>query len=422
MAGTGLMMSGIDADLAHQQGLSPQRLERVLRYLNNLIEEGKLPHYAISIERRGAVVLEAFAGKTRLNEGMPVDQDTVFRIYSMSKPMTTIAALSLYEEGAFQLDYPISRFLPEFANQRVYDGHGIKASDCLPVDRPLTIRDLLTHTSGITSHRNFGYLESCYADQELLSVDTPFSLREAVERISQLPLCFQPGRRWKYGLSTDVLGRVLEVISGKSLDQFLQDRIFNPLGMTGTGFFLQSDNSEVFAKDYCLDHRQHITPSEQGGQNQFLERPVYLSGGGGLVSTLRDYKKFIAVLQQRLDRNVVDIIAPKTLGLMTTNHLPGDLATMGQPSFMETTTRGIGFGFNVSILIDPIEAEIIGTPGEFGWGGLASTFFFVDPIEDMSVIFLTQVTPSSSLPIRRPLRTLVYQAITDPVFCEYRTV
>jgi len=407
------MTGGINAAAARDVGFSPRRLRRVLGYLNALNESGELPHYAVSIERRGMTVLEAFVGKTRLDGGTPIGPDTVFRIFSMTKPITTVAAMSIYEEGAFQLDSPISRFLPEFRDQRVYEGRGITDPECSPVDRPVTIRDLLTHTSGITSHRNTGYLENCYAQQDLLSVDSAIPLAEAAARIGRLPLCFQPGRRWKYGLSTDVLGRVLEVVTERPLDEILRSRVFAPLGMKSTGFFVQSGDPSALTENYQLDARRRARPLADTIPGQFLEKPVYMSGGGGLVSTLEDYRKFISALRGQIDWQAVDIIAPKTLRLMTANQLPGDLAAMGQPSFMETTTEGIGFGFNLSVLIDPVEAKIIGTPGEFGWGGLASTFFFVDPVEELSFLFLTQVAPSNMLPIRRPLRTLLYQAIME---------
>ncbi len=407
------MTGGINAGAAREAGFSPRRLQRVLDYLDALRGAGELPHYAISVERRGTTVLEAFSGRTRLDGGAAVGPDTVFRIFSMTKPITAVAAMSIYEEGAFQLDAPISRFLPEFCDQRVYEGRGISDSECSPADRPVTIRDLLTHTSGITSHRNTGYLETCYAQQNLRSVDSPIPLAEAAARIGRLPLCFQPGRRWKYGLSTDVLGRVLEVVTGQPLDEILHNRVFAPLGMKNTGFFVQGGDPSALAENYQLDAQRRARPFADALSGQFLERPVYMSGGGGLVSTLDNYKKFVSVLRGQVDWEEADIISPKTLRLMTANQLPGDLAAMGQPSFMETTTEGIGFGFNLSVLIDPIEAKIIGTPGEFGWGGLASTFFFVDPAESLSFLFLTQVAPSNTLPVRRPLRTLLYQAMME---------
>lgn len=408
------MTGTVRAEAAKDVGMSPPRLARIPDYLDRLIARQMLPHYAISIERRGTVVLERYSGQNDDADGIPILPSSAFRIYSMTKPVTTVAALSIYEEGAFQLDQPVCSFLPEFSDQRVYTGTGDSVDECTPASRPITIRDLLTHTSGITSHRNTGYVEKCYAEEDLLSVDSPISLEEAVSRLADLPLCFQPGRRWKYGLSTDVLGRILEVIANQPLDEILKRRVLDPLGMTSTGFFVADDGESRLACNYSLDERGRVAPCPDAWPKQFREHPVYLSGGGGLVSTLDDYKRFVALLRGGGNSDQADILAPKTLALMTSNHLPGDLAAMGQPSFMETTTEGIGFGFNVAVMIDPIEAKIIGTPGEYGWGGLASTFFFIDPTEELSVVFMTQVTPSSAVPIRRPLRTLVYQSIVDP--------
>lgn len=405
------MTTGIRKGAALASGVSPARLARLGTYLDRLLADRRIPHYAISIERHGRTVMETCGGTLGAASSRPVTPQTMFRIYSMTKPVVAVAALSMFEEAAFQLDQPVHTILPEFADMTVYCGNGFAREDCRPATRPVTIHDLLTHTSGLTGHRNMGELEAHYDALGLRSVDSRITLGETVTRLADLPLSFDPGQRWKYGLSTDVLGRVLEVVAGQPLDQVLQTRVFDPLGMSDTGFFVAEAAQDRFAQGCQPDADGRAVPLADAWPGQFLERPVYLGGGGGLVSSLGDYRRFTDFLRGLNRGGAEPILSRKSIELMTRNHLSGDIAAMGQPSFVETSTEGVGFGLGLAVLIGPIEAKNIGSAGEFGWGGLASTFFFVDPVEELSLVFMTQLAPSSALAIRRPIRTLIYQSL-----------
>jgi len=234
-----------------------------------------------------------------------------------------------------------------------------------------------------------------------------------VDRLAEIPLEFEPGSRWEYSVSFDVLGRLVEVVSGKPLDVFLKDQIFDPLGMVDTGFFVPENKHGRFVSLYQCTPQDRLMLMESAVGSPLTDPVETLSGGGGLVSTLKDFFRFTEMLRNRGTLEDHRLLGTKSVELMTMNHLPGDLADMGQPTFCETTYEGIGFGLGMSVVIDPAKAKILGTPGEYAWGGYASTAFWVDPKEDMTVIFLTQLIPSSAYPIRRELRVLAYQALVD---------
>ncbi|MEZ5911683.1 MAG: serine hydrolase domain-containing protein [Paracoccaceae bacterium] len=330
-------------------------------------------------------------------------------MYSMTKPVTSLALLMLYEEGAFQLDQPVADFLPAFANPRVWKGQGHALDATEPARRAITIHDLLTHQAGIV----YGDPQGNALERALSASGLDFdggiaTMAEAVEVLAGLPLAFHPGERWFYGLSTDVLGRLIEVISGQTLGTFLKAHILDPLGMVDTGFSVPDDKLGRLATLYERAGKGFAPSAKQDR----CRAPVTLeSGGGGLVSTMADYQRFANMLLRRGAHEGGRLLGRKTFDLMVSNHMGGDLASRGQAHFSETTFEGVGFGLGMSVMLDPARAKIVGSPGEFAWGGMASTAFWVDPVEEMTVILMTQLIPSSAYTLRRQLRVLSYQAL-----------
>lgn len=394
--------------------LSSERLERIDGWMRRLVGDGKLPGLQVMVMRGGHIAWQREHGLADIARGTPMVPGTIVRIYSMTKPLTSVAVMMLYEEGHFQLDDPVTRYLPCFANMRVFTGGMQGRIDTVPAERDITFRDLLTHTSGLT----YGFMESTLVDALYRERGVDFqtsakSLAEVVEIAASLPLLSQPGAEWNYSIATDVLGHLVAVISGLPFGDFLRERVIAPLGMVDTDFHIAPDSVGRFASNYArgpdglpklIDdavHGPYATP-----------RPI-ASGGGGLVGTAADYMRFCRFMLNRGELDGVRLLGPKTVELMTMNHLPGDLAQMGQPRFSESPYDGIGFGLGFSVMLDPAKAQILGTPGEYAWGGAASTAFWIDPDENMAVVLLTQLTPSSTYPIRRELRVLTYQAIID---------
>ena len=393
-------------------GLSTPRLARVTRWMRRWVDSGRLPGLLVAIVRDDRLAWFESFGWRDVETTRPVEPDTIYRVYSMTKPITTVAALMLYEEGHFQLDDPVAKFIPAFAGTRVFDSGDAEAFTTVPLARPITVHDLMVHTSGLT----YGFQHEHAVDALYRSCGVEFNanlgpLAELVEATAAQPLVFQPGTRWNYSVSTDVLGRLIEVWSGVALDTYFKERIFRPLGMRDTGFHVRDGQAHRLASNYVLADNGGLELADCPTASRFLEPAVTLSGGGGLVSTAADYLRFMRMLRGRGTLENTRLLGRKSVELMTTNHLPGDLADMGRPRFSEMPFAGVGFGLGVSVLLDPARARILGSPGEYAWGGLASTSFWVDPAEDMMVLLLTQLMPSSAWPIRRELRTLTYQAL-----------
>lgn len=392
-------------------GLCPNRLQRITDHLKAYVDDGRLPGWQVLVARGGHVALRTEYGARDVEAGTPVTEDTIFRIHSMSKPITSVALMTLYEHGAFQLDEPIGRFIPELGALQVFAGGDAESFETVPTERSVTIRDLLTHTAGFT----YGFMHAHPVDALYRARDiSGGSLADMVERLARIPLQFQPGTRWNYSVATDILGHLIERISGEDLDDFLARSIFEPLGMQDTGFWVPQRAVGRFA---CCYQR---TPDgfrlqDAATTSPYLRRPTFLSGGGGLVSTSADYLRFCQMLLGGGKLDGTRILGPRTLDLMRRNHLPtgGDLSSMGQAVFSETRYDGIGFGLGWSVVLDPARAQVSGNPGELAWGGMASTAFWIDPAEDLAVIFMTQLLPSSAYPVRRYLRSLVYQALVD---------
>lgn len=394
-------------------GLSGDKLAQVDRWMDRLVADGKLPGLSVTVTRRGRVAYTRCTGQSDLARGTPMAADTLVRIYSMTKPLTSVAIMMLYEEGRFQLDDPISRFLPYFANQRVFAGGNRGKMDTVPAARDITFRDLLTHTSGLT----YGFMQATLVDAAYRDNGVDFqtadaTLGEVVERAAALPLLAQPGAEWNYSIATDVLGHLVAVISGQSFDSFLQERVICPLGMTDTSFVVPPEKLSRFAANY-VPGADGLALLDDPATSRFLLPGKICSGGGGLVSTVGDYLRFCQMMLNKGALEGTRLLGRKTVELMTSNHLRGDMAAMGQPRFSESSYEGVGFGLGFSVMLDPARAQVLGTAGEYAWGGAASTAFWIDPAEEMSVVLLTQLTPSSTHPIRRELRVLTYQAIID---------
>ena len=415
---------GMDVEDPGKVGLSAERLDRIGPYFaQRYVEAGTLPGVLSAVARRGQLVHLEASGLRDVERGVPMTEDTIFRLYSMTKPITSVALMSLYEQGAFQLDDPVGNFLPELADLSVHVAGGGRQA----AEGPITVQHLLTHTSGLT----YGFLnetdvDALYREQRIGGLESVGDLASMVTALGDLPLLFEPGTKWNYSVSTDVCGRLVEVLSGMSLDAFFSERIFEPLGMVDTGFAVPAGQQDRFAACYiphqgaglgrAVDHRAaSLHRIDDPTTSPYLQTPAFLSGGGGLVGTAADYLRFATMLLNKGELDGTRILGRKTVEFMTTNHLPtgGDLTSMGRSRFSETSYDGIGFGLGFSVMLDPARAHVIGSPGEFAWGGAASTMFWVDPQEELIAMLLTQLIPSSTYPIRREMKALTYQALVD---------
>jgi CubicO group peptidase (beta-lactamase class C family) len=397
-------------------GFDADRLARIDTQLARYVDDGRLPGWLVLVARDGQIAHLATYGQRDVEAGLPVETDTLFRIYSMTKPITSVAAMMLYEEGAFELKDPVSRFLPSFADLRVYTQGSALKPQTEPATEPVRVWHLLTHTSGLT----YGFHHTHPVDAMYRAAGYEWGsppgvdLAAACDAWASLPLVFQPGTEWNYGVSTDVLGRLVEVLSGQTLDQFFRERIFEPLGMNETAFSVGSADVDRLAALYIPGPGGAAIRMDAMG-DLAKATPDLLSGGGGLVSTAADYHRFTQMLLRGGELDGVRLLGPRTVDYMTDNHLPGgaDLEQVGRPLFAETTFDGVGFGLGFSVVMNPVANKVLSNAGEFAWGGAASTAFWVDPVDDITCVFLTQLLPSSTYPIRSELKTLVYQALID---------
>lgn len=399
-------------------GFSPDRLARLDRFITEkYLQTGRMPCAQVVISRHGEIVHEFVGGKRDLARGLASEADTIFRIYSMTKPITSIAFMMLVEEGKVALDDPVHRFIPEWANLGVFSAGVTGGFLTRPVARPMQMVDLLRHTSGLTyGFQNRTNVDAAYRKAGVGEIGSTLPLDDMIATLGTLPLEFSPGEAWNYSVSTDVLGYLVGKISGIPFEQFLQERIFAPLGMTDTGFQVPDGQGGRFASCYNATPKGGLDLQDDATKSDYLRPPSLVSGGGGLVSTAADYMKFCQMLLDRGACGEHHLIAPKTLDLMTVNHLPDgkDLTQLSRSLFSEATNAGVGFGLGFAVVQDAPRTLVPCSDGEFYWGGAASTAFWVDPAEDLSVVFMTQVLPSSAYPIRRELRTLVYSALVEP--------
>ena len=397
-------------------GFDPDRLAHIDRHFQSYIDDGRLTGWQVAVTRHGKLVHHSTAGQRHREDDVAWSHDTIVRLYSMTKPITSVAAMMLYEEGAFELKDPVSKFIPSYADARVYRGGSAFKPLTEPLIEPMRIWHLLTHTSGLTYGFHHQHVTDALYRTAGFEWGQPMGmdLEGACDAWAALPLAFQPGSEWNYGVSTDVLGRVVEVISGQSLAEFFAERIFGPLGMTETGFHVPEDQTDRVARLYGPHPASgEAVPSPL--DYIVSAPPTMLSGGGGLWGTAADYLRFTQMLLGRGELDGTRLLGSRTVDYMTQNHLPGgaDLEAFGRPLFAETSFDGVGFGLGFSVLMDAAANKVLSSPGEYAWGGAASTAFWCDPHEDLAVVFLTQLLPSSTHPIRPQLKQLVYQALVD---------
>jgi CubicO group peptidase (beta-lactamase class C family) len=400
----------VDPDAA---GLDAARLERITDHLTRrYIEPGKIAGCQTLVARHGAVGYFSSLGSMDLERGKPVADDAIWRIYSMTKPIAGVALMTLYEQGHFQLADPIDRFIPEWKGLKVREGDAL-----VEPQRPMSVRDALMHTTGL----GWGVDGPLDVSRFLTAMweargGTEGTLQKMVERLADQPLVFHPGTRWLYGLSTDVVGHLVEVISGQRFDDYLRAEVFEPLGMRDTGFFVPVEDAPRLAASYTRRRDKTLRLLDDPATSGYLARPNFLSGGGGMVSTVEDYARFCQMLLNGGELDGVRVLGRKTVELMTLNHLPPghDLSSMVVPgTYGETQFDGVGFGLTMAVGFGPVAMQSIGSAGEFYWGGAASTIFWVDPAEDLFAVFMTQLVPSGSFNFRGQLKALVYPAIAD---------
>jgi CubicO group peptidase (beta-lactamase class C family) len=409
-------------------GMSKAGFDRIERHLKSrYIDAGRFPGTQLVVYRRGKLVHSAVQGFADIERKALMKNDTIFRIYSMTKPITSVAFMMLLEEGRVALDDPVSRYIPEWKNLGVFQAGTAPAFLTRPPSRPMLIVDLLRHTSGLTyGFQQRSNVDAAYREMKIGEVEKAGTLQSMIEDLAKIPLEFSPGEAWNYSVSTDVIGYLIGKISDRPFEQFLKERIFEPLDMQDTDFFVPPDKAHRLAACYSASPQGAIVfhaGERQAGLNlqddptnsSFLSPPSFISGGGGLCSTAADYLTFCRALLNGGELAGVRLIGPKTLALMTSNHLPGGrtLPEMSRSLFSEATYNGIGYGLGVSVTLDPAQTLIPGSAGEYAWGGAATTSFWIDPAEELIAIFMTQVLPSTAYPIRRELRTMVYAGITD---------
>jgi CubicO group peptidase (beta-lactamase class C family) len=402
---------------ATTSGLSPERLKRIDRFFHETyVDTGKLPGAVTLVARHGEVEHFGAVGKADVERGTPLATDTIFRIYSMTKPLTSVAFMMLVEEGKIALDDPVEAYIPAWKDLGVFVAGIPPQCATERTGRPMQMVDLLRHTSGLTyGFQSRTNVDAAYRKAGIGEVATRGTLAEFIDQLSRLPLEFSPGEAWNYSVSTDVLGYLVEIVSGMPFQDFLRTRILEPLGMTDTDFQVAPDKASRFAACYNRGPEGVLTLQDDPTTSSYLAPPTFYSGGGGLVSTAADYLKFCQMLLNGGQANGQRFLSRKTIALMTANHLPGgqDLTQLSVSLFSEATNAGIGFGLGFAVNIDPAKVLLPGSVGEYYWGGAASTAFWIDPAEDLVVVFMTQLLPSSTYPIRRQLRTLVYSAFDD---------
>jgi CubicO group peptidase (beta-lactamase class C family) len=413
MATTVLSDAEVDADRA---GMHAGRLERITEHFDqNFVQTGKIAGCQITVVRRGQLAYYRSLGLRDRERDLPLTDDTIFRLYSMTKPIASIALMQLYERGLFQLVDPVHRYIPEWRTLEVGEVQDDGSINLVKPERPMNVRDVLMHMTGLAGGLFPGNpIDAAYAEA-LSTRKEGMTLEGVTQLLAELPLKFHPGTHWNYGLSTDIVGRLVEILSGLPFDEYLRREIFEPLGMVDTGFVVPESSADRFAA--CYQYRPANTPSlmDDPETSVYRRQRSYLSGAGGLVGTTADYVAFCRMLAGRGQLDGVRVLGRKTLELMTVNHLPGgvtlqDLALGG---FGEAGFDGVGFGLGFAVGQGPAATTMAGSAGDFYWGGAASTAFWIDPAEDLFCVFMTQLFPSMAYPFRAQLRALVYQAIDD---------
>jgi CubicO group peptidase (beta-lactamase class C family) len=409
-------------------GMSRAALDRIDDHLKRrYIDANRFPGTQLVVYRRGQVVHSSVQGFADLERKAPMKDDTIFRIYSMTKPITSVAFMMLVEQGLVALDEPVHKYIPEWKNLGVFQAGTAPAFVTRPPARPMQIVDLLRHTSGLTyGFQQRSNVDAAYRDNQIGTIELAGTLDSMIAALAKIPLEFSPGEAWNYSVSTDVIGYLVGKISGIPFERFLKERIFDPLGMADTDFYVPAEKAHRLAACYNATvsgmmavhspgAKSALSLQDDPATSPYRSPPSLISGGGGLCSTAADYLTFCRALLNGGELDGVRLIGPKTLALMTANHLPGnrDLPEMSRSMFAEATYSGVGFGLGFSVTMNPAKTLVPGSPGEYAWGGAATTSFWIDPAEELITIFMTQVIPSSAYPVRRELRTMVYAAITN---------
>ena len=402
-------------------GFDASRLGRIAQHFQqHYIDPGKIAGCQMVVGRHGALAYHASLGLRDRERNVPLGDDTIFRIYSMTKPLTSIALMQLFEQGRFQLDDPVARFVPSWRNHRVWVSGSGDSMVTEPAHRPVSFRDLLSHTSGLTyggvlpGMGDQHPIDEIYRSMQIRSAGVATTMPEFLDKLGQVPLRFQPGTAYMYSLATDACGALVEVISGVPFTDYLRTNILDPLGMHDTSFQVAPEKQSRFAANYARQPDKTTTLLDDPATSAFLHPPAFVSGGGGLTGTAADYSRFCEMLRRKGEVDGQRIIGPRTLDLMTMNHLPGgkDLASLDVDLQTLYGNVGVGFGLGFASTIDQVATGAL-TRGDYYWGGAASTVFWVDPIEDLWVIFMTQLMPSGTFDFRGQMRSLVYSAIID---------
>jgi len=397
-------------------GMNEARLERITEHFERkYVTPGLLAGCQITVVRGGHLAYQRSLGLMDRERARPTEDDAIFRIYSMTKPIASIALMQLYERGMFQLADPVHRYIPEWRNLGVGETQPDGTIITVKPPRPMNVKDVLMHMTGLPGGLFPGNpIDDAFAEARQAR-SKGLTLEGVTSLLAEHPLKFNPGTRWNYGLSTDIVGRLVEILAGDRFDEYLRRQIFEPLGMRDTGFSVPPDAAHRLAALYQFQPGNTPSLLEAPEQSRYLRPPSYLSGAGGLVSTTSDYVAFCQMLVNGGQLNGRRILGRKTLELMTCNHLPGGatLADVAVGGFGEAGFDGVGFGLGFAVGLGPAATGMAGSPGEFYWGGAASTAFWIDPVEDLFAVFMTQLIPSVAYPIRAELRALVYQAIDD---------
>ncbi len=399
------------------EGFDAARLDRIVTFLDaKYIAPGRLVGAQVAVTRHGETAYAATLGLADRERGVPLADDTIFRIYSMTKPLTSLAFMMLVEEGKVALDDPVHRFIPAWRDLRVFAaGTRTTGFATTPTAAPMRMVDLLRHTSGLTyGFQNRTNVDAAYRQANIGEIEKAGDLDGFIAGLAKIPLEFSPGTAWNYSVSTDVIGYLVGTIAGEPFEQFLRRRILDPVGMVDTGFSVRAGQGHRLAACYAPAAGGGTDLQDDPATSSFLAPPSFVSGGGGLVSTTADYVRFAKAMLSGTVPGGERLIGRKTLDLMTANHLPGgvDLPALSKSLFSEAAYDGVGFGLGFATTTDPHKTLMPGSRGDYFWGGAASTFFWIDPAEDLTCVFMTQLLPSSTYPVRRELRTLVYSALT----------
>ena len=402
-------------------GLDAARLERIDEHMERAyIGPQKIAGAQIAVARRGQLAYRKSFGSMDVERGKPMADDAIFRIYSMTKPITSVALMTLYEKGYFQLNDPVSRYVPSWKDHRVYVSGEDEAMVTEPARRPISFRDVLSHSAGLTYGGGLPGVgiqhpvDKLYRALKVKTFGGEDTMQGFLDKLGQVPLVYHPGERWMYSLATDVCGALVEVISGKPLGQYLQDEIFGPLGMKDTSFSVAPEKVDRFCANYQRGPDKKLKLIDDPATSAFARPAGFESGGGGLTGTTDDYMRFCEMLRRGGELDGARILGPRTLEMMHMNHLAGgqDLSTIALGSFSETANDGVGFGLGFASTKGQVETGSLGA-GDYYWGGAASTIFWVDPKEELSVVFMTQLMPSGTFNFRGQLKSLIYSAIVD---------